>query len=617
MISSLIALPVYAGTQDFYFSDFTGDYYLSKDAEGVSHLKVVENVTAEFPSYNQNKGICRQIPYSNLDGANITLPHLDRSNIKVFRNNAIEPIYSIEKYNGHYEVCTGTDEYVLGTQKYTFEYGFENVVTEFKDFQELYWDTNGNGATQRFDKVTARVHFDESIKDLYTNKQWCYVGEYGGKGQERCEISPLDDGIQFTARNLSSHENLTYAIELKPNGFNVIAPDNNYLLVLIMVGVGIICGLLLIKPIRKYRKVAANVKEYKSIFTAPQYQPDRKYGLAEMAEVYLGKKYDTKVGILLDLVVRKKIVLKKNEEAKKSQQWEIIAKDVGNIETEEKYVLELLNGGSVVKNGDTIIIKAQTATSTLQKLGKKFDDEIVDKMQRDSLVDKEYKIGDSKINSLGLGDVATLIVAIPLLLMCWLFLSGVAAVILELVQDTGGVLVGKDCFIVLITMMMLMMIVIRAILTRRTRKFGHHTIKGLRASKYMEGLKLYIGMAEAERLKLLQSVKGADVSSAGIVMIYEKLLPYAAVFGLEESWMSEMKQYCELKEIEEPDYLLSGISTYELSRTMRNAAGFANSATHYSSSSVSGGGSWSSGSSGGGGGGFSGGGGGGGGFGGR
>ena len=124
-------------------------------------------------------------------------------------------------------------------------------------------------------------------------------------------------------------------------------------------------------------------------------------------------------------------------------------------------------------------------------------------------------------------------------------------------------------------------------------------------------------MAEADRLKFLQSVKGADTSSTGIVKLYEKLLPYAAVFGLEESWMDEMRQYCELKEIEEPDYLLTGITAYELSRTMRNAAGYANSATHYTSSSVSGGGGSSSGFSGGGGGGFSGGGGGGGGFGGR
>ena len=139
------------------------------------------------------------------------------------------------------------------------------------------------------------------------------------------------------------------------------------------------------------------------------------------------------------------------------------------------------------------------------------------------------------------------------------------------------------------------------------------TDEGLEASNYMEGLKLYIKMAEADRLKFLQSVEGADVSSKGIVKLYEKLLPYAAVFGLEESWMKEMKAYCEINEIDEPSYLLTGITAAELSNSMRSAASYASS----SGNTIAGGGSYSSSSSGGGGGGFSGGGGGGGGGGGR
>ena len=120
-------------------------------------------------------------------------------------------------------------------------------------------------------------------------------------------------------------------------------------------------------------------------------------------------------------------------------------------------------------------------------------------------------------------------------------------------------------------------------------------------------------MAEAERLKFLQSVDGADVSAEGIVKLYEKLLPYAAVFGLEESWMKEMKEYCEVQEIEEPDYLLAGFTASEMLRTMNNASSYISNSTVMSSS----GGGSSSGFSGGGGGGFSGGGGGGGGFSGR
>ena len=150
-------------------------------------------------------------------------------------------------------------------------------------------------------------------------------------------------------------------------------------------------------------------------------------------------------------------------------------------------------------------------------------------------------------------------------------------------------------------------------LTDKSRVFIGHTMKGLEMSRYMDGLKDYIEMAEAERMKILQSVEGADISPEGIVKLYEKLLPYAAVFGLEKSWMDEMKEYCRVEEIEEPDYLMNGLAAYELSRSLNRAASIATASTVMASS----GGGSSSGFSGGGGGGFSGGGGGGGGFGGR
>ena len=77
--------------------------------------------------------------------------------------------------------------------------------------------------------------------------------------------------------------------------------------------------------------------------------------------------------------------------------------------------------------------------------------------------------------------------------------------------------------------------------------------------------------------------------------------------------MKEMKEYCEVEEIEAPDYLMQGIIASDITRALNMASAYANTATTMSSS----GGGSSSGFSGGGGGGFSGGGGGGGGFGGR
>ncbi len=600
----------FADVNNFHFSDFTGDYYLYKGPDALSHLKVVESVTAVFPDYDQNKGICRQIAYTNQGGANITLPSLTRSNLKLTRNGEPESIYSITKEDGYYNVCTGTDEYVRGEQTYVFEYEFEKVVTEFNDngreYQELYWDTNGNGATQKFDSVTARLHFADNLKVNYNDKSWCYVGRYGESGQDRCVISEIDDGVQFKAKNLRSHENLTFDVELAPKVFIVPEPEKNYAYVWITVALGGVCLLCIILTARKYIKSREQANYYKGIFVKPEYQPHKEYGLTEMAEIYLGKKKDVKVAMLLEMIVQHKIELVKGEKKK----WSIVVKQ--DVEGEYADLLKILNGGSKVAVDDTIKVERHTATNQLVNLKKDMQNKVINKLKADKLIDDKYKFGDSQRRGVG-NMIAMTIIIVPVLVMIGVFIMEILDGWLELSSTYGGVMVFYEHFYPTALAIIVVTVIICVFLGDRSVRYKGFTNAGLEASKYMEGLKLYIEMAEAERMKLLQSVEGADTTAKGIVKLYEKLLPYAAVFGLEESWMDEMKEYCQVEEIEEPDYLMNDLMAHEIARSLSSAASYANTATVMSSS----GGGSSSGFSGGGGGGFSGGGGGGGGFSGR
>ena len=598
-----LCLGAYADTSNFYFSDFDADYYLTKDAEGISHLKVAESVTAEFPEYKQNKGICRYIPFTNQDGANVTLKNLSRSNIKVTRNGIDEPIYSIEKEGDFYNVCTGTEEYVLGTQVYRFEYEYERVVTDFGDYQELYWDTNGNGSLQRFDKVTARVHFEDP--DWWTGESWCYVGKYGESGQDRCKITKMEDGAEFVAENLRAKENLTFDMEIKAGSFTVPEPESNYVYVWLTVVLGVVCALCIGLAVKKFAGTREKARYYKGLFVKPEYQSHEEYSLPEMAEVYLGKKKDMKVAMLLDLAVRRKIEFKK--EGKK---WEIVVKSLEGVGVEYVDLLMILNDGDKPSEGDTIKVERHTASSALVALKKAMENGIVADLKRDELVEKNYKFGKSN-SSVVANVVVTTIILVPVLVMIGLVILSTFDQVLGL--SGGGRLVFSEYFYLVAFLMILFATIITLCLVEAAAKYTGRTMKGLEMSRYMDGLKMYIEMAEAERMKMLQSVEGADTSPEGIVKLYEKLLPYAAVFGLEESWMKEMKEYCRVEEIEEPDYLMQGLAAYEISRSLRNAASYASAATVMSSS----GGGSSSGFSGGGGGGFSGGGGGGGGFGGR
>lgn len=605
-------------TENFHFSDFTGDYYLTKDAKGVSHLKVKEEFTAEFPEYNQNKGICRKIPRTNQNGTNLTLPNLTKDSITVLRNGEAEPIYSLNAIDDYYRVCTGDENYVLGTQVYTFEYEFEKVVTDFESYQELYWDTNGTGWRQSFDKVTARVHFDEDTSSAFTEKSWCYVGKYGQSGSERCEISKLTDGVEFTTSDLDSYENLTFDTELAAGSFTIPEPEVSYSLVAALLVVIVVCGLCLISPIRKLLKTREKIKYYKGLFVAPEYQPAKGYSLAEMAGVYIGRKKDVKVGILLDLVVRKKIALVKKEKKKfGGENWAIRVLDLEDLREEELAVLAILNGGAEVEVGDIVNIQKQTANSTLMRLAQKFNKVVVEDLKKDKLAEKDFKLNTMSVEAGGVVSIITAVI-MGVVFGAPMVIGLLGELVIDLEATMGRVLYGEEFLPFVILAVVMATIVVAAALRNKTKKFGRHTLEGLKMSRYMDGLKLYIQMAETERLEFLQSVEGADVSSEGIVRLYEKLLPYAAVFGLEKSWMGELEKYYRLEEVMSPDWVTAGLATDDFLRAVRNAGMYASQAGMVSSDSgISGGGGFSSSSSGGGGGGFSGGGGGGGGGGGR
>ena len=236
---------------DFHFKDFTADYYLSKDAEGISHLKVEESLTAVFPNFNQNKGICRKIPITNQAGANVTLENLTEHDFTLTRNSFSEPIWSITPSVDHFEVCTGTDDYLLGAQIYNLKYQFKKVITDFDGHQELYWDTNGTGWPQRFNQITARLHLAADLLESATGDAWCYVGRYGESGQERCNIIKEEDGFTFTATTLNPYENLTFDVEFVDDTFTVPAPIINYSGFGLFIVFTIICISLLTFPIKK------------------------------------------------------------------------------------------------------------------------------------------------------------------------------------------------------------------------------------------------------------------------------------------------------------------------------------------------------------------------------
>lgn len=594
-------------TNNFYFEDANFSYYLSKNDDGTSNLHVEETLTAIFPDTDQNHGITRSIPYTNQGGENITAESKNALNFKVMRNGVAEEISKTETSDGAYVFYIGNkNTYVHGRQVYTLSYDFNNVITEFDSngnltyngnnavFQELYWDTNGTGWSQQFMKLTASLFLPEDMEDkVLTDKTSCYVGRYGEKGSSRCNISTYKNVITFTANTIAAGENLTFVVDFEPDTFVVKTPARSPLLLIIAV-LSVLAGLLVIAyAIHKYNLQNKEKKSYyKGLFVAPQYQPYKDVTVAEAEKICLHSVKSSKVATILELAVNKKIQIIQTEKSGiigKKNQWQIKVLSTDGLSQPQTIILKILNGGTMPAKGETFEVKTQKYSYSLAALNRSYP------TTSDSLLTaKHYLESNPPKNTY---------TALPILYF-FLHLFVISFALVALLGPFKKYLFGEICFGGMFALDFAG-IFISSIMTAKLKNYAKYTTSGLDLANYYEGLKLYITMAEKDRLKFLQSVKGADKSEKGIVKLYEKLLPYACLFGVEKSWMDELNKYYE--KLDYDPYWYDGnarFTGYMLGSMISNTNSSISSGTMSSSSSSS---------SGGGGGGFSGGGGGGGG----
>lgn len=80
------------------------------------------------------------------------------------------------------------------------------------------------------------------------------------------------------------------------------------------------------------------------------------------------------------------------------------------------------------------------------------------------------------------------------------------------------------------------------------------TEEGAEVRDYLYGIRDYISLAEADRIRVLQAPGTAeriDVrDESAVIKLYEKLLPYAMIFGIEKEWIAELGRH--YSETEQP-----------------------------------------------------------------
>lgn len=596
-----------------YMHDFAVDFYLTRDEYGVSHLRVVETIEATFPSGDWTHGLVRVVPFTNQSGTNLTMKSDNEITLSAERNGSPEPVAKVENGDGFFRVYFGdTNTYLHGDQVYTLEYEFENVITEqtgklargISEWQELYWDTNGNDWGNSFDRVTATIHMDRELANEYLNLNTCYVGKWGESGTTRCDIEENDDNtvITFSADQIDSYENLTFVLAFKPNTFVIPEKPKDYGMLILAGVVAITGGIILIFVAKKYQLTKEKRNYYKNQFVKPEYAPLPDLTVAEMKTNSIKSCHgNSAVATLMELAVTGKVAIHKTARKgvlKNKNIWSIeILSD--NLLPEQRSILKILNGAKDFKNGEQFELQKHDYDNAASRLMTSFNDQVESRLKDLGLLEDKEKAkipGSSRI-----------IISITL----WEFFSTMFLAMLDDSKPYQEVVGGN--LLPVIIFIMIFVPILSLILMLTAENYQKHTEKGLTTARYFEGLKLYVKMAESERIKFLQSVDGVDVSHQGIVKLYEKLLPYAIIFGLEKSWLKEMGRYYEFDDVSDPVWYV-GMGAFvasDFSSAVSEMSSFASTSIAHSTTdnSSSGGSGFSSG----GGGGFSGGGGGGGG----
>ncbi|WP_154071847.1 DUF2207 domain-containing protein [Glaciihabitans arcticus] len=603
----LAVLPLgaaHADTSDFEFESYHADYTLTRAEDGTSRLAVVETLVALFPNFDQNRGIIRAIPqYSQgMD--------LETSVSSVQDETGTAVPFEANDTGEFLELALGDDDFVQGRTTYVISYTQSNVVSFFENTNddEFYWDLNGTGSDQPYDTVSADLHVDPALVDALTGESACYYGAF--ESDATCTVSSAAPGeFSVSQSDLGPRENVSIVIVFQPRTFVMVektAPDfdagpapvvftdppwwSN-----LFSGGGILGAIALaagaiVSRVRGGRDAASR-------FTViPQYSVPK--GLNVMMAAHLVGKPETAIPAqLISLAVRKKIRILDYAVTDSAAEYTLQFLDSSDVDALEAELLDALFGAEHTPGETRELAPADAA------LG--------------AAVNAVSASAKSQVSSSGLRGPLPKAPILFIGLGFLLFFGAVGNIILTI----GSNAISVWPFVAAGVSFVSIFIGFLAI-----RPVGPLTAQGAELNNYLLGMKMYLELAEKDRFRMLQSPDGAERVDVGdtkqVIKLYEKLLPFAVIWNVEDQWMHELAVHT-AAEGTEPDWLVSsnGFDGFVLSNALRSVTTAATYTPPASTSSWSGSGSGSSsfGSSfgGSGGGGFSGGGGGGGGAGGR
>lgn len=562
-----------SNVDNFTFDSFEVVYELDRDADGRATLTTTETLVARFPDVDQNRGIRRTLP-ATYQGRPTALEV-----VSVTDENGQSRPFTVESSDAVTSVVSAVPEgqFVRGVQTYVITYTQRDVVDRFTNTnaEEFYWNLNGTDWPQPFARVSGEVRLGAGLAESLTGGAFCYQG-YAGSS-DVCEISVDGDTVTVSSsRPLAPYENVTVAIGFQPGTFTLydrspLASPFFWMLSLVVLG-----ALVIMIAALRLRYTRFRDADGRPVIVA-EYLPPAGVDLVEAA-ILLHRRKRAIASEIVDLAVQGHIRIVEEQKSAFRSTWRL---ELVNILGASNYEMRLLQFffGTSVKPGATHTLSA-TSTTINTKLAKFLTDVAIDettKRRWRRTVPARYSVG---LSAIGFAAVFGAFVS-------WVGLN-------EEGRDPGwGFVAVGVC-------------VIAAIITTSAMGRRPLTETGAEIHDHLKGLNEYIQLAEADRMRVLQSPEGAlrdpvdPTDQSQRLRLTERLLPWAVLFGHEKEWAKELGTF--YPEGESPSWY-RGAGAFHAGAFAAGVSSVSSTMSSSYSGTSSSGGSGGGGSSGGGGGG--------------
>jgi uncharacterized membrane protein len=482
---------------DWYIKDFESEIIVNKD----SSLTITEMIIADCGNLPDKHGIFRILPTQTKTTEGVIYNPVELISIADFYGNSLK--YTTTRSAKDHTITWKIGDpniTVQGENYYKIKYKVKNVIRfDNPEFDELYWNLNGNFWDIETDNFEAMIFFPQGInKETEGVEVEYYAGTLGSKEKDLANYEWSKNILHFwSTQTIPTRQGITVSVTLPKNNFipyklTVLDKYGDYLgwlniWLLLPVFVFIVCFVL-------WKKYGDDPNLKKTVI--PEFEIPENLSPVYMGGLMRNGRFENKLttATLIDLAVRGFISIKEIE---------------GSFLKKKDYELKLLKE-NYIEN-------------------KEFSE--IEKAILNWLLMGRTEISLSEIKKEHMAERKTMFLEVTKILKNDLTAK-------ELITKKGllfqGIFFGIGLVVwfimgafhfasVPIIISAVILIVFSFIMPKRTQK-------GAELLWRIKGFKLYMNTAEKYRQQFYEKEN-----------IFEKFLPYAIVFGITKEWVKKMQ----------------------------------------------------------------------------